>query len=456
MSSHVTRPASTRAVDRLSFRVLALCWFVVLLDGLDLFVYGGVLPGLLADESFGLTPTFGGEIGSFSTFGMLVGALGSGIITDRIGRKKIIITGIVIFSLASAACALAPTVTAFGAARFVAGIGLGGLLPVAIAMVMEFAPPKRKAFSVTLLMTAHQAGGALAGALAMSLVESIGWRSVFWLGALPLVIAVPLIWAVLPESITFLLARGRTAEATAIARRHDVPLDAFVPERRSDDRAGLRGLFTPSVRWATVLFWIGSFAGLLLVYGVSTWLPTMMRGAGYNLGSAISFLIVVNLGGIVGMLVAGRLADRFGARPVAVIWFLLTAVGVGLLAFHMPLAVTYLVVFLTGSWLFSAQTLIYAAVGAYYPADSRATALGWVTGIGRLGAVFGPWVGGLLVAAEAAQWGFAMFAVAGLLGAATVALIRRPRPALNTSTPVAADADPPGGSERRTTGTSTP
>ncbi|UJW29693.1 hypothetical protein L3Q67_31255 [Saccharothrix sp. AJ9571] len=126
----------------------------------------------------------------------------------------------------------------------------------------------------------------------------------------------------------------------------------------------------------TLLFWVASFAGLLLVHGVNTWLPTMMRASGYNLGSAISFLLVINLGGIAGMLVAGRLADRFG-------WFTLTGLGVGLLAIPMPLPVTYVVVFLTGSWLFSAKPLVYAAVGGHYPAKSRATALGWVAGIGR-------------------------------------------------------------------------
>jgi AAHS family benzoate transporter-like MFS transporter len=180
----------------------------------------------------------------------------------------------------------------------------------------------------------------------------------------------------------------------------------------------------------TLLFWVASFAGLLLVYGVNTWLPTMMRANGYNLGSAISFLLVINVGGIVGMLVAGRLADRFGSRPVAITWFALTAVGVGLLALKMPLLVTYVVVFLTGGWLFSAQTLIYASVGAYYPADSRATALGWVSGVGRLGAVFGPWLGGILVAGGLSALGFGVFALAGLLGAVMVSLVRRlPKPA---------------------------
>ncbi|GAB3150408.1 aromatic acid/H+ symport family MFS transporter [Amycolatopsis stemonae] len=416
---------SAAATVRLSIRVTALCWILVLLDGLDLFVYGATLPGVLADKSFGLTAVTGGTIGSLTTFGMLLGALASGILTDRTGRRKIIITGVVVFSLAAAACAAAPTVAFFGAARFVAGIGLGGLLPSAIAMVMEYAPAWRKNLAVTTVMTAHQAGGALAGALGMTLVQSLGWRSVYWIGALLLVVVLPAVVFLLPESLTFLLAKGKTGRARAIADKYAVSLDTFAPEPAEDRRGGLRGLSTPSVRMTTLLFWIASFAGLLLVYGVNTWLPTMMRGSGYNLGSAISFLLVINLGGIAGMLVAGRLADRFGARPVAIVWFALTACGVGLLAIHLPLAVTYMVVFLTGAWLFSAQTLIYAAVGAYYPADSRATALGWVSGVGRLGAVFGPWLGGILVASGLSSLGFVVFAIAGVLGAAMVSLVRR-------------------------------
>ncbi|GLY39814.1 MFS transporter [Amycolatopsis sp. NBRC 101858] len=413
------------ATVRLSIRVTALCWVLVLLDGLDLFVYGATLPGVLADKSFGLTPVTGGTIGSLTTFGMMLGALGAGILTDRTGRRKIIITGVTVFSLAAAACAAAPTVEFFGAARFVAGIGLGGLLPSAIAMVMEYAPAWRKNLAVTTVMTAHQAGGALAGALGMTLVQSLGWRSVYWIGALLLVVVLPAVVLLLPESLTFFLAKGKTDRARAIAGKFAVSLDTFAPEPADDRRGGLRGLFTPSVRMTTLLFWIASFAGLLLVYGVNTWLPTMMRGSGYNLGSAISFLLVINLGGIAGMLVAGRLADRFGARPVAIIWFALTACGVGLLAVHMPLVVTYVVVFLTGAWLFSAQTLIYAAVGAYYPADSRATALGWVSGVGRTGAVFGPWLGGILVAGGLSSLGFVVFAIAGVLGAVMVFLVRQ-------------------------------
>lgn len=443
MSSDVERGPADTSDRRLAIRVTALCWFVVLLDGLDLFVYGATLPGMMAEKGFGMTAVDGGDIGSLTTFGMLIGALSSGIVTDWIGRKKIIVAGVTLFSLGSAACAMAPTVTAFGAARFLAGLGLGGLLPTALAMVMEYAVPTRKHISVTIVMTAHQAGGALAGALGVSVVDALGWRSVYWLGALPVVVAVPVIIALLPESATFLLAKGRTDAARRIAEKFTVPLDAFAPDKDARKRPGsLRGLFTPALRTTTLLFWIASFAGLLLVYGMSTWLPTMMRSSGYDLGSSIAFLLVINVGGIVGMLVAGRLADRFGSRPVAITWFTLTAVGVSLMAVHMPLPLTYLVVFLTGSWLFSAQTLIYAGVGSYYFAESRATALGWVSGMGRFGAVFGPWLGGILLANSMATWGFGVFALAGLLGASMIALIRRPPAAITASEPGAAEPAP--------------
>ncbi|WP_330252776.1 aromatic acid/H+ symport family MFS transporter [Nocardia sp. NBC_00565] len=439
MSSLDVSGGATAAAGRLSIRVTALCWFLVLLDGLDLFVYGASLPGVLADKGFGLTPAIAGDIGSLNTFGMLLGALTSGLITDRVGRRRIIITSVLIFSAAAAVCGMAPTVVVFGAARFVAGVGLGGLLPTAISMVMEYAPAHRKNLSVTVLMTAHQAGGALAGALAMSIVESLGWRAVYWLGALPVLVALPAAFLLLPESITYLLGAGRTDKAKAIADKFGVPLATFAPGPVTRRRWGnVAALYTPSLWRTTLLFWIASFFGLLLVYGVNTWLPTMMRGHGYHLGSAISFLLVINLGGIVGMLVAGRLADRFGPRPVTITWFAITTVGIGLLSIHMPLAITYVDVFLTGGFLFSAQTLIYASVGTYYPIGDRATALGWVSGMGRFGAVFGPWFGGVLVAHQLSTWGFAVFAVASVIAATMIGFIpRRPVAAAPSLSPSA-------------------
>ncbi|MBB2944462.1 MFS family permease [Actinoplanes lutulentus] len=305
--------STTPRAGRLAGLVVAICWLVVLFDGVDLFIYGAVLPGMLDDPELGLTPAAAGGLGSYATFGMLLGALASGPLTDRIGRKKMII-------------------------------------------------------------------------------------------------AVPLVARFLPESPSFLIARGRTDEATAIATRYGVEVPTAAPARSS-----LALLFAGG-RWKqTVLFWCTSFGGLLLVYGVNTWLPTMMRAEGYDLGSALAFLIVINLGGIVGMLVAGRVADRFGAVRVAAVWFALTAVGVYLLGVRTPLAVTYLIVFLAGVFLFSAQTMVYATVTARYSTANRATAVGSTAGIGRFGAVFGPWLGGQLVASNNQGWGFTAFAVTAML-----------------------------------------
>ncbi|MVU80647.1 MFS transporter [Nocardia sp. ET3-3] len=421
----MAQPGGSTAITTLATRVIALCWFLVLLDGLDLFVYGAVLPGVLDDKAFHLTKAVAGDIGSLTNFGMLLGALTAGLLTDRIGRRRLLLAGVVIFSLASGGAATAPSVGVFAVARFISGYGLGALLPTCIALVQEFAPPRRKAIAVTFLMTAHQAGGALAGALAMSVVHALGWRSVYWLGMLPLLL-IPVVWALLPESITYLISSGRTERATALASKYGVPLGFYAPEPGAERRRGdVRALFAAPVRTTTLLFWVASFFGLLLVYGMNTWLPTMMRGHGYNLGSAISFLLVINLGGIVGMLVAGPLADRFGPQRVAMAWFACTAVGVGLLVNHMPLVWTYVVVFATGGFLFSAQTLIYASTSSYYLPSVRATALGWVSAVGRWGSIFGPWFGGVLLSHGLTTSGFGMFSAAAVIALLTLAFVRR-------------------------------
>ncbi|HEY5853869.1 MAG TPA: aromatic acid/H+ symport family MFS transporter [Aldersonia sp.] len=417
---------SVGARNKLSLLVLGLCWFAILCDGLDTFVYGAALPDMLADKSFGLDPGTAGDVGSIATFGMLLGALGAGPLADRVGRRATLIGGVALFSIASLACAIAPQVAVFAAARFVAGLGLGGLIPTAISMVMEFAPIGRANLMVAAVMTAHQTGGILASGLGIVFLDGRGWRFLFALGALPLLIAVPVMLKYLPESLSYLVARGRVDEAHALAARHGVTVADFTSERSGGAAsvlASLRKLFVGSRKYTTLTFWVASFAGLLLVYGVATWLPVMMRSTGYELGSALSFLLVVNLGGIVGLLIAGRAADRFGPTRIAIIWFALTAVGISLLAVKMPLPATYFLVFLTGVWLFSAQTMVYASTAAHADADFRATAVGWTSGMGRFGAVFGPWLGGVLVASGQPKWGFAAFAIAAVVAVVAMSSI---------------------------------
>ncbi|MGC0328348.1 AAHS family benzoate transporter-like MFS transporter [Streptomyces sp. SAI-170] len=429
-----TAPAARGA--RLAGLVVGLCWLVVLFDGLDMFIYGSVLPHMLESKALGIDPAQAGDIGSYATFGMLIGALASGTVSDWVGRKKTIIVSTALFSLASALCATAGSLGAFGFGRFVAGIGLGGLLPSAITMVTEYAPRGRRALIVGSLMTAHQAGGIVAGLVALGTGD---WRLSFWICVIPLFIGVPLAAKYLPESMAFLQAKGRTEQARALAERYGVELAARDEERPAvANRFGALADLFRGGRWVqTLLYWLASFGGLLLVYGVSQWLPSLMRANGYNLGSSIGFVIVINLGGIAGMLIGGRLTDRFGGARICSIWFGATAVGVYTLSLKMPLALTYTVVFLTGLFLFSAQAMIYATVAARAGDDNRATAVGWTSGMGRFGAVFGPWLGGQLLASGSTKAGFTAFAAAGVFSLVLISLtgLRSLRPAASADTP---------------------
>ena len=411
-----------------------MCWVAVALDGFDLVVLGAVTPALLEYEPWGLTPPQVGAITSYGLVGMMIGALGIGTLTDVIGRRKAILISVVVFSVFTGLCALAPSPAIFGALRFLAGLGLGGLIPTAAALVSEYAHLRRGSSSITFMMTGYHVGGVLTALLAIPILPSLGWRAMFVIGALPALVLVPLMFRNLQESPSFLVARGRRAEAEELAARHGIILQ---PEEvrgvRAEESAveggrfgTLKTLFSGGYLFGTLAFSVASFMGLLLVYGLNQWLPTIMRDAGYALGAALAFLLVLNVGAVVGLLVAGPVADGYGSKVACAGWFALAAVFLFLLSVQMPLVLTYLAVFATGVWVFSAQVLLYAYVSKHYPTSGRGTALGWAAGIGRIGAICGPLLGGLLLGAGlAVPWGFYAFALVGLLGAVFVALVPR-------------------------------
>src|SRR4029453_10522682 len=187
--------------------------------------------------------------------------------------------------------------------------------------------------------------------------------------------------------------------------------------------AKIKTLFTRAFVRNTVVIGVTSFMGLLLVYGLNNWLPTIMREAGYDLGDSLAFLLVLNVGAIVGLLVAGTVADRIGARAAGIAWFAGAALFLALLSIKLPIGGIYVMVFLTGCFVFSAQGLGDAFVSANYPPQVRGTALGWSAGAGRVGAIVGPTITGALFAAGLAfPWGFYFFAVVGALGALALSL----------------------------------
>ena len=406
--------------------VPALCGFAVGFDGYDLIVYGTVLPALLEYQPWGLTPERAGVIGSYAVIGMLFGALLAGSVTDIIGRRRALLICVTWFSVLTAACGLAPTPELFGLFRFLAGIGLGGLIPVATALTLEYAPGHRRNITYAAMMACYNVGGLLAAGLAILLIPIFGWQVMFLIALVPLFIVVPLGLKYLPESISFLVAQGRRDEADALSRRFDLPIQEVARTVEREEETAVNGGKFHALK--TVLgrlfflrsaaFWAASFCGLMLIYGFSTWLPDTMTRAGYSVGSALSFLLLFQAGAVLGNLVAGGLADRFGTKLICGLFFAMAAIGISLLSVEMPLVLTYLFAGVAGAGVFAAMVLVYSYIGQYYPVSSRATALGWAAGIGRTGAIFGPILGGILVGAGlAVPWGFYSFAIAGVVAA---------------------------------------
>ncbi|WP_245645362.1 MFS transporter [Pseudonocardia acaciae] len=378
--------------------VLALCFAVILFDGYDLIVYGAAVPAILRYQPWGVTAVEAGAIGSYALVGMLLGALIAGRLTDVVGRRKIMLASITWFSLAMVGCALAPSPELFGLFRFLGGIGLGGAMPTTIALTTEYSPVHRRGLNNALMFSGYTVGGILAAALALVLMPTFGFRSVFWVGAAPLVLVVPPLLRYLPESVTFLAATGRRPGALELfSRRHRAP---------------------------AALFAVVSFVGLLLIYGLNTWLPQIMKSAGYSLSSSLLFLVMLNLGAMIGTVVAAPLGDRIGMKPVTVVAFGTAAVSIFLLSLPIPELPRYAVAALAGFGTIGTQILVNAHIAIHFPDAIRATALGLALGVGRLGAIAGPAFGGLLIAhGVSTAWNFYAFAIPALLGVALAALL---------------------------------
>ncbi|KUL20694.1 MFS transporter [Streptomyces regalis] len=383
---------------------MGLCFAVILFDGYDLIVYGAVVPALLQYQPWGLTPTEAGMIGSYALIGMLVGALVAGAVTDLVGRRKVMLICVSWFSLAMVGCAVAPSAELFGFFRLLGGLGLGGVMPTAIALTAEYSAAHRRSLNNALMFSGYPVGGILSAVLALALLPEFGFRIMFWIGALPLVTVVPLLWRFLPESTSYLAAKG-TPAGPGVKR-------------------GVAAMFTRRHLVPALLFAVTSFFGLLLVYGLNTWLPQIMKAAGYPLSSSLLFLVMMNVGAAVGSVLVAPIGDRLGMKPVTAVTFVAAAVSIYLLSSPMAAWVMYALVAVAGFGTIGTQIMVNAYVAMHFPPEVRATALGWTLGIGRLGAVVGPTFGGFLLASDLdMEWNFYAFAIPAAVGALMVLLL---------------------------------
>jgi AAHS family 4-hydroxybenzoate transporter-like MFS transporter len=388
-------------VGGFQIRLLLSCAAVLFLDGFDTQAMGYVAPALARE--WGLSKAALGPVFSAGLFGLMIGALVFGPLADRIGRKTIIILSTFAFGVGALVTAMVQDVTWLLVVRFLTGLGLGGAMPNAIAMTSEFNPQRRRATMVMIMFCGFSVGAALGGMLAAGLIPHYGWRSVFIVGGVGPLIMVPILALKLPESVRFLALHGNAPASVAELLGRINPKAAFAPGARFVIRethlAGLpvAHLFRERRTATTLLLWVVFFMSLLDLYFLSNWLPTVLNDLGASVSEAVVIGSMLQVGGVVGTFALGSLIDRFSFRALALVYFgAVFAIGaIGQLS-HSAALVT-VAIFAAGFCIVGGQIAANAMAAAFYPTSVRAAGVGWALGIGRIGSIVGPVVGGMLL-----------------------------------------------------------
>lgn len=415
----VTEAIDDRPFGRFQWRVVALCGTLLVVDGYDVFVAGTVLPTLIAE--WGLTKPQAGALQAWALFGMMFGALVLGPLADRIGRKRGIGISFLLFTSATLVTGFATTPEQFKICRFIAGLGCGGLMPNAVALMNEYAPKRLRGTMVALMFSGYSLGGMVAAGLGIGLIPSHGWQPMFFIAALPLLLPPLILWQ-LPESLGFLIRQGRQDAAqhifARIAPEALAPGDSLVFSEAKPSRASVVALFHDGRALGSAMLWLSFFCCLLLVYLLSSWLPKVLQEAGYAERASLLSLLSLNFGGMMGAVAGGWLGDRLGLPRVVIGYFTVAAVSIALIGHVSGSALLFALVFVAGATTIGTQILLYASVAQLYPLAIRGAGLGWASGVGRIGAIVGPTFGGTLLARELPmQQNFLIFAIPAAVSA---------------------------------------
>ena len=409
--------------------IMLWCLILILFDGYDLAINGVALPLLMKD--WGLTAVQAGMLASTALAGMMFGAMMFGTLADRIGRKKVIMICVFLFSTFTFAGGFATNPTEFGVLRFIAGLGIGGVLPNLVALTSEYAPKRLRSTLVTTMFSGYAMGGIMAALFGSWFTADHGWQIMFFIAGIPLLL-LPFAWKFLPESLTFLVKVERMAEARQMIQK-------IAPEQNLSSTVKLeltevvvpggtsvKALYKQGRGLSTALFWLCFFMCLLTLYALGSWLPKLMMAAGYSLGSSLTFLLAMNIGAVIGTVGGGILADKFHLKPVIITLCLAGAVALSLLGFNSPQPVIYLLVAVAGASAIGSQILLYSYVAQYYPLSVRSTGIGWASAVGRTGAIVGPILIGYLLSQELPhQINFMAVGIPVVIAAIAVFFIRK-------------------------------
>jgi MFS transporter, AAHS family, 4-hydroxybenzoate transporter len=383
--------------------IFAICLACLMLDGFDVQALGYVAPALVGEWK--IAPASLGTVFGAGNFGVLIGSLSLTMLADKVGRRPVLLWGTALFSSLTLLTTTVDTVNGLLVMRFLAGLGLGSIIPNATALIGEYSPLRLRITLMGLVSIGFTAGAALGGFLAAWLVPAYGWRAVFYVGgSAPLVLLVVMFFR-LPESIPFLALRRRDGHEVAIARllKRISPLSGTsampaAAKERAREGLPLSRLFSEGRGRGTICLWIVNFMNLLNAYLLSSWLTTMVREAGLPTSTAVLVGTTLQVGGIAGTLVLMWFIARHGFAAVLTASFALGSLSIAAIGQHgMSLWVLYLVVFTAGACTVGGQPALNALAGSYYSTYLRSTGIGWALGIGRVGAIVGPVLAGDLI-----------------------------------------------------------
>ena len=429
---NISTVIDTQPIGGLQLRVFLLCAAVLFVDGFDVQGITYVAPAI--SREWGLPRGAFGPTFSAGLFGLMLGAILLAPLADRIGRRRVIILSCAAFGLGTLLTVWVGSLSALLMLRFFTGFGLGSALPNAIGLASEYAPERRRALVVMFVGSGISIGSIGSGMVAAQFVNTLGWRALFVAGGvLPLLLAVVL-WLALPESIRFaaLLPQGQE-EAKRLLHKIRPEIGSGEDVRIvSGDRHGgkpvVADLFRDRRGPATIALWVAFFMSLLNVYLAINWLPTSLNASGFTVPQAAFMTSLYHFGGVAGTYAIGLLMDRLGPHKMVLTALLLALVGFYTFSSATGLTQwpTTAVLMLAGFGVIGAQVGITALSAITYPVAIRSTGLGWALGMGRIGSIVGPTVGGWLLATAANPRSvYAVCVVPIAIGMAAVALLMK-------------------------------
>jgi MFS transporter, AAHS family, 4-hydroxybenzoate transporter len=427
----ITEFIDSRSVGGFQYTVALLCGITVFFDGYDTQSIAFVAPSIARELH--LSNATLGPLFSVVLVGLLIGQLALSPLADRIGRRVLIIASTIIFGIFTLLAAGAHSVAELMVLRLLAGVGLGGVMPNAIALTAEYASRRRRATMVMVMFTGFSLGATVGGVLAAAMIDSFGWRSVWYIGGgLPLALSLVQL-AYLPESIRFLVvAKTARAKITNLLHRIDRRFSAaddveYVLDEAPSVGVPLAQIFQNHRLFGTVMLWIMFFANLFANFLLQNWIPTLAHDAGMSIRTAVIIGTMFQLAGTLASLLLGWPMDRFGSYRVVIVLFaiaipLTAAIGIAMTSAPLLIVLT----FGAGFCIVGGQNAINALAAIFYPTAMRATGSGWALGIGRIGGILGPLAAAALLEAHMANGTlFLLGAIAPLCATGAVVAMAR-------------------------------